>query len=63
MDNPLDPFTDILGIRTTTERLQENLEAYRPILDEIRRLRDLDLTDIHPAVIFEPTAAYRTGSD
>jgi hypothetical protein len=63
MNNPpLDPFTDILGVYTTPERLQENLETYRSILAEIRKLRELDLTDIHPTVIFEPTAAYRKGT-
>ena len=58
-DTPLDPFKDILGVLTSPERLQENLAAYRAILAEIQKLRGLDLTDIHPAVIFEPTAAYR----
>jgi putative NADH-flavin reductase len=60
MDQPsLDPFTDILGVDFTPERLEHNLSAFRSVLDEIRKLRALDLTDIHPAVIFEPTAAYR----
>jgi hypothetical protein len=58
-DTALDLFKDILGVQTTPERLQENLAAYRTILAEIQKLRELDLTDIHPAVIFEPTAAYR----
>ena len=58
-DSPLDPFKDILGIDVTPERLQENLAAYRGILAEIQKLRELDLTDIHPAVIFEPTAVWR----
>jgi len=58
-DSPLDPFKDILGIDVTPERLQENLAAYRSILAEIQKLRELDLTDIHPAVIFEPTAVWR----
>lgn len=56
---PLDPYKDILGVDFTPERLEHNLDAFRTILEEIRRLRSLDLTDIHPAVIFEPTAAYR----
>jgi putative NADH-flavin reductase len=59
---PLDPFKDILGVDFTPERLEQNLDAFRAILEEIRKLRALDLTDIHPAVIFEPTAAYRRGS-
>jgi hypothetical protein len=62
-DTPLDPFEDILGVQTTPERLQENLAAFRGILAEIKKLRELDLTDIHPAVVFEPTAAYRKESD
>lgn len=56
---PLDPFRDILGVTLTPERLAENLESYRTVLDEIRKLRELDLTEVHPAVIFEPTAPYR----
>jgi putative NADH-flavin reductase len=56
---PLDPFKDILGVDYAPERLQQNLAAFRDILTEIHKLRQLDLTDIHPAVIFEPTAAYR----
>ena len=59
---PLDPFKDILGVDFAPERLQQNLDAFRSILAEIRKLRALDLTDIHPAVIFEPTAAYRQES-
>jgi putative NADH-flavin reductase len=57
--SPLDPFQDILGVEVTPERLAENLESYRSILDEIRKLRELDLTEVHPAIIFEPTAPYR----
>jgi putative NADH-flavin reductase len=56
---PLDPFRDILGVDLAPERLEHNLAAFRDILAEIRKLRQLDLTEVHPAVIFEPTAAYR----
>ena len=62
-DTPLDPFKDLLCVDFTPERLQQNLESFRPVLDEIRKLRALDLADVHPAVIFEPTAPYRRGSD
>jgi hypothetical protein len=62
-DTPLDPFKDLLGVDFTPERLQQNLESFRSVLDEIRKLRALDLADVHPAVIFEPTAPYRRGSD
>jgi hypothetical protein len=58
-DTPLDPFKDLLGVDFTPERLQQNLDSFRPILEQIRKLRALDLANVHPAVIFEPTAAYR----
>jgi hypothetical protein len=64
MDEPIDPashalWLDLLGIGPERERLGENLAAYRGILDEIRKLRTLDLSDIHPAVVFDPLLPYR----
>jgi hypothetical protein len=56
---PLDPWTDILGVELDPERRAVVLEAFRDVLAEIRKLRALDLTDVHPCVIFEPTAPYR----
>lgn len=55
----LDPWKDVLGVDVAPERLHENLGAYRDILAEIVKLRSLDLTDVPPAVIFDPTAPYR----
>jgi len=52
-------YFDVLGVPFTPERLGENLAAFHDILREIEKLRQLDLTDVHPAVIFEPTAPYR----
>lgn len=52
-------YFDLLGVQFTPARLGENLAAFRDILREIEKLRQLDLTDVHPAVIFEPTAPYR----
>jgi putative NADH-flavin reductase len=60
-DFPLDPLKDILGVDVTPQRLTENLASYEDILKEIRKLRELDLTDVHPAVVFEPTSVYRKG--
>jgi hypothetical protein len=54
-----DPFKDLFGLDLPPERLQEVLAAYADIVAEIRKLRSLDLTDVHPAIIFEPTAPYR----
>ncbi len=54
-----DPYRDILGVAFTSERLRENVSAFDDIRREIEKLRQLDLTDIHPAILFEPTAPYR----
>jgi hypothetical protein len=64
MNDPIDPslqimWLDLMGIGPESERLGENLAAYRTILDEIRKLRTLDLTDIHPIVVLDPSQAYR----
>ena len=61
MTIPTDPYRDILGIEVTPERLEENLAAFEDIRREIVKLRQLDLTDVHPAIVFEPTAPYRKG--
>ena len=57
-----DPFRHLLGLELAPDRLQEVLSVYRLILMDIHKLRELDLTDIHPAVVFEPTAPYRRSS-
>ena len=62
-DPALDPYRDVLGLDLSPERLGEVLHAFRAVLEEIQKLRQLDLTDLHPAVIFEPTAAYRKAPD
>jgi hypothetical protein len=54
-----DPYKELFGLDLSPERLQEVLVAYAGILGEIDKLRALDLTDVHPAIVFEPTAPYR----
>ena len=56
---PLDLVRDVLGIDLPPERLAENLATFARILEEIRKLRTLDLTDIHPSIVFDPTVPYR----
>lgn len=58
---PLDPYRDILGLEVTPERLEVDLVAFADILAELRKLRSLDLSDVHPAVIFDPTGDERGG--
>ena len=55
----LDALARLTGSPLRAERLSAVLAAYAPILAEIARLRELDLYEVHPAVVFEPTAAYR----
>jgi hypothetical protein len=64
VSEPIDPsvgalLRDLLGIGPESERLDENLAAYRSILEEIKKLRALDLSDVHPVVIFDPSLPYR----
>lgn len=54
-----DPWSDVLGSDLDPARREEVLAAFATVLTEIEKLRALDLTDVHPAVIFEPTAPYR----
>jgi hypothetical protein len=54
-----DLVRDVLGLDLPPARLAENLAAFARILEEIQKLRALDLTDIHPSVVFDPTTPYR----
>jgi hypothetical protein len=53
-----DIFRDVLGIELPPERLAANLRLYADILAAVKKLRMLDLTETHPAVIFDPAAGY-----
>ena len=55
--NPPD-IAELFGIDFPPDRLAQNLAAYRDILAEIRKLRELDLTDVHPVVVFDAGAAF-----
>lgn len=52
-----DWLRDILGLDVDDERAAAVIAAYRDILAELRKLRALDLTDIHPAVVFSPVSS------
>jgi hypothetical protein len=58
-DEPtMDPFKDILGLDVPAERLDQDLKAFSDILVELRKLRELDLTDTHPVVVFDPAKTF-----
>ncbi len=46
-------------LRQEPQRVAHLLAQFAPVLAEIARLRDLDLADIHPPVVFDPTLPYR----
>ena len=50
---------EALGIQLEKERRFAVLAAFQPIAQEIAKLRSLDLTDVHPAVVFSPLPANR----
>ena len=50
---------ELLGIGPESERLAGNLAAFRPILAELLKLRSVDLSEVHPAVVFDPFLPYR----
>lgn len=58
-----DPIRELLGLDLPPERQAAVVAAFRDILANLEALRALDLTDVHPAIIFEPTAPYRTKGD
>ncbi|MEL6063909.1 MULTISPECIES: DUF1028 domain-containing protein [unclassified Methylobacterium] len=58
-DGP-DPAPDVNGLPPgSAERIAHLQAQFAPILAEIRTLRDLDLTQVHPPVIFDPSLPYR----
>jgi hypothetical protein len=55
----MDIINDVLGLDLSEERLTQLLAAFDDISREIKKLRSLDLTNVHPAVIFDPLLGYR----
>jgi hypothetical protein len=56
--DPLAPPT-LTGLDLDPERLREVATAFAEIRREIERLRELDLDETHPAVVFRPIAQGR----
>lgn len=58
--NEDDPFPPgLLSVALQPDREQAAWRAFASILAEIARLREVDLTDVHPAVVFMPTTRDR----
>ena len=48
-----------MGVAFAEDRIDHNLTTYRSILGEISKLRELDLSSLHPAVIFDPARGFK----
>ena len=57
--NELEMLVEALGIQLEEERRSAVLAAFKPVAQEIAKLRSLDLTDVHPAVVFAPAPMNR----
>jgi len=49
-----DLWSDLIGLDLPADRRAELLALFKPIAAEIAKLRAVDLTDVHPAVVFDP---------
>jgi hypothetical protein len=50
----LDDLARAIGLEFDPERRAAVIAAFADIAAEIAKLRGLDLTDVHPAVVFSP---------
>jgi hypothetical protein len=55
--NEFEQLIEVLGIDLPPQRRAAVLAAFKPMAEEIAKLRSLDLTDVHPAVVFSPLPA------
>ena len=51
---------ELFGVELERDRLETLVVELQGILFEIKKLRELDLTDEHPVVVFDPEAVYRS---
>jgi hypothetical protein len=54
MQDDIAQLVEVLGFDFPPDRRAVILAAFMPIAEEIAKLRGLDLTDVHPAVVFAP---------
>jgi uncharacterized Ntn-hydrolase superfamily protein len=59
-DERIDALARWIGIEFADDRIAHNLSVYGTILAEIDKLRTLDLSDRHPAIVFDIARLYRT---
>ncbi|MBP1181700.1 DUF1028 domain-containing protein [Methylobacterium sp. PvR107] len=54
-----DLISDVIGLRQEPARITHLLAQFAPVLAEIAMLRSLDLAQIHPPIVFDPSLPYR----
>ena len=54
-----DMCSEVFGVELERERLETLVGELQSILSEVKKLRELDLTDEHPVVVFDPETIYR----
>ena len=50
---------ELFGVKLDGARLDALIPELEGILREIKKLRELDLTEEHPVVVFDPMTVYR----
>ena len=54
---------EYLGLPFDDERIKYLEDKYRPIFEQLKKLRHIELKDVYPAVFFDPTREYKKGSE
>lgn len=54
-----DLMKDVIGLRHEAGRIAHLLAQFAPVLAEIETMRALDLEQVHPPLIFDPSLPYR----
>mgnify|MGYP003311823779 FL=1 len=51
-ENTVSELAHLVGIEIAEKELEEVTSRFRSLMQEINRLKELDLSDIHPVTIF-----------
>ena len=60
VDNLVELCIPVFGLDLDRARLETVLKELEPVLAEVTKLRQLDLHDLDPAVVYDPETCYRS---
>ena len=63
MQDDMAKLAEALGFDFPPDRRAAILAAFMPISAEIAKLRSLDLTEVHPTVVFSPSTTNPTTAE